>query len=107
MSSSLLKSRLASKLNVKLSNQLVGSGYEALTNELGVQFGKGDWRARNSAIFETAILETQDLSKYAWIPPKVAIEIDIKADMTRFDTEMDYYQQKITQLLNFGVEKVI
>ena len=107
MSSSLLQSRLASRMSIILSNQLVNSGYEVLTNELGVQFGKGDWRACDLAIFETAILETQDLSKYAWVPPKVAIEIDTKADMTRFDIEMDYYQQKTTQLLDFGVEKVI
>jgi hypothetical protein len=107
MSSSLLQSRLASKLSVKLSNQLVGSGYEVLINELGVQFKKGDWRACDLAIFETAILEQQDLTKYAWIPPKIAIEIDTKADMTRFEIEMDYYQQKTTQLLDFGVEKVI
>ncbi len=107
MSSSLLQSRLASKVNVKLSNQLVDSGYEVLTNELGVQFKKSDWRACNLAIFETAVLETQDLSKYAWVPPKVVIEIDTKADMTRFEIEVDYYQQKTTQLLDFGVEKVI
>jgi hypothetical protein len=107
MSSSLLQSRLASKLSVTIANQLAGSPYEVLGNELGVQFKKGDWRACDLAIFETAVLEQQDLTKYAWIPPKIVIEIDTKADFTRFDSDFDYYQQKTSQLLAFGVEKVI
>ncbi len=52
-------------------------------------------------------MEQQDLTKYAWVPPKIVIEIDTKADFTRFDSDFDYYEQKTSQLLHFGVEKVI
>ena len=81
--------------------------YAVLRNELGVQFKKGDWRACDVAIFTLQQLEGEDWNKYAWVPPKVAIEVDTKADMDRFDSPFDYYEKKTTKLLDFGVEKVI
>ncbi len=107
MSSSLLQSRIAMKLAIYLSKQFDQELYEIFGNELGVQFKKGDWRACDLAIFEIEKLEGQDLTKYAWIPPKIAIEVDTKADFTRFHSDFNYYQEKTTQLLNFGTEKVI
>lgn len=107
MSSSLLQSRIAMKLALYLSQQFDQDIFEIFGNELGVQFKKGDWRACDLAIFEIEKLEGQDLTKYAWIPPKIAIEVDTKADFSRFNSDFDYYQQKTTQLINFGVEKVI
>lgn len=107
MSSSLLQSRIAARLLVSLSKQIDESVYEILGNELGVQFRKGDWRACDLAIFDITILEDQDLTKYAWVPPKIVIEVDTKADFTRFSSDFDYYQKKTTRLIRFGVERVI
>ncbi len=42
MSSSLLQSRLATKVAFAINPQLANSPYEVLGNELGVQFKKGD-----------------------------------------------------------------
>lgn len=107
MSSSILQSLLASRLIVHLSSTLNMDLYAVLGNELGVQFKKGDWRACDVAIFTLKQLEDEDWNKYAWVPPKVAIEIDTKANMSHVDSEFDYYEQKTTKLLEFGVEKVI
>ena len=81
--------------------------YVLATNEVGVQFKKGDWRACDVAVFRLAQLEGEDWNKYAWVPPKIAIEIDTKASMSHVDSEFDYYEKKTTKLLEFGVEKVI
>lgn len=81
--------------------------YAVLGNELGVQFKKGDWRACDVAIFTFQQLEGEDWNKYAWVPPKVAIEIDTKASMGHVDSEFDYYEQKTTKLSELGVEKII
>ncbi|GAB3509176.1 hypothetical protein GCM10027341_45850 [Spirosoma knui] len=107
MSSSILQSLLASRLIAYLSNSLDMNTYAVLGNDLGIQFKKGDWRACDVAIFTLEQLEGQDWEKYAWVPPKVAIEIDTKADMSRFNEPFDYYGQKTERLLDFGVEKVV
>ena len=107
MSSSILQSLLASRLIYHLSSTLDMNVYAVLGNELGVQFKKGDWRACDVAIFTLQQLEGEDWNKYAWVSPKVAIEVDTKANMSHVDSEFDYYEQKTTKLLDFGVEKVI
>ncbi|UFH56880.1 hypothetical protein [Spirosoma sp. KNUC1025] len=107
MSSSILQSRLVVRLSAYLLSVLDLGVYDVLGNELGIQFKKGDWRACDVAIFELKTLEGQDETKYAWVPPKAAIEIDTKADMDQYDSAFDYYEQKTTKLLEFGVEKVI
>ncbi len=107
MSSSILQSRLAVRIAAYLLSVLDLDVYDVLGNEIGVQFKKGDWRACDVAIFKLEDLADQDENKYAWVPPKVAIEIDTKADMDRFDSPFDYYEKKTTKLLDFGVERVI
>ncbi|RRB02546.1 hypothetical protein [Larkinella rosea] len=107
MSSSLLQGILIAKLVARLINALNEEEFTVVTNELGVQFKKNDWRACDIAVFSNPQLEGQDLSKYAWVPPKIAIEVDTKADFSRFHSDFNYYQEKTTQLLNFGIEKVI
>ena len=107
MSSSILQGRLVVRLSAYLLSVLDLEVYDVLGNEIGVQFRKGDWRACDVAIFELKTLEGEDETKYAWVPPKVAIEVDTKANMSHVDSEFDYYEQKTTKLLDFGVEKVI
>ncbi|GAB3692531.1 hypothetical protein GCM10027592_11580 [Spirosoma flavus] len=74
---------------------------------MGVQFKKSDWRACDVAIFTHQQLENEDWDKYAWVPPKIAIEVDTKADLSQFDSDFEYYEKKTTILLQFGVERVI
>ncbi|MBD2703955.1 hypothetical protein IC229_25140 [Spirosoma sp. BT702] len=107
MSSSILQSRLVVRISAYLLSVLNLDVYDVLGNELGIQFDKGDWRACDVAIFELTTLEGQDETKYAWVPPKIAIEVDTKADMSQFDSDFEYYERKTTKLLQFGTEKVI
>ncbi|WP_223860363.1 Uma2 family endonuclease [Spirosoma validum] len=92
MSSSILQSRLAVRLSAYLLSVLDLNIYDVLGNEIGVQFKKGDWRACDVAVFELKTLEGQDETKYAWVPPRVAIEIDTKANLSHVDSEFDYYE---------------
>jgi len=107
ISSSLRQGILVARLVGYLMSLIDLEEYVVATNEVGIQFEKGSWRACDIAIFSLDMLEGQDEDKYAWIPPKIAIEVDIKADMSHVDSEFDYYDQKTTKLLEFGVEKVI
>lgn len=107
MSSSILQSRMAVRIAAYFLSVLDLEQYDVLGNEIGVQFKKGDWRACDIAIFNVADLAGQDETKYAWVAPKIAIEIDTKADLNNFDSSFEYYEKKTTSLLEFGVEKVI
>ncbi|AUD05707.1 hypothetical protein CWM47_30010 [Spirosoma pollinicola] len=107
MGSSILQSLLVSRLIFQLSSTLDMDIYAVAGNELGVQFKKGDWRSCDVAVFMLQQLEGEDWSKYAWVPPKIAIEVDTKADMGQFESSFEYYEKKTTNFLEFGVEKVI
>lgn len=46
--------------------------------------------------------------KYFDVPPKIVIEVDIKADTTEFENGADgYVMRKAQKILDFGVEKVL
>ena len=59
------------------------------------------------AIFDQSVLPGARISKkYADVPPKIAIEVDISIDLSEL-TETGYIYKKTRKLLEFGVEKVI
>ena len=107
ISSSILQSRIVTRLCAYLLGRLDLTVYDVLGSELGVQFKKSDWRACDIAVFELAVLANEDLEKYAWVSPKIVIEVDTKADMARFGSDVTYYHKKTQQLLDFGAERVI
>jgi hypothetical protein len=109
MGSSVYQSLVVTTLVVHLHKKLPKS-YVLLTNELGVLLKKKDWRSADIAICEKAQIDAiapGDKMKYLHIAPKVIIEIDTKADVSDFNTSMDYYTTKTQNLLDFGVERVI
>lgn len=107
MGSSLLQSMIITRLVIFLYKEL-NDNYYILTNELGLQFSKGNWRAADIAIYEkTQINPNKITNKYTDIPPKIVIEIDTKAEIDEVKDTFTYYNRKTDQLLEFGVEKVI
>lgn len=107
LGSGLLQSMIISRL-VILLNKYLGDQYYVLTNELGLQISKNNWRAADIAIFEKSQINPNKLtSKYIDIPPRVVIEIDTKAEIEEVKDTFTYYNQKTDQLLEFGVEKII
>jgi len=107
MGSSLLQSLIISKM-VILLHEYLGSKYIVLTNEIGIRFSKGNWRAADIAVFETDAIETIEAdNKYVDIPPRLVIEMDTKAELDEVSDTFTYYNKKTQQLLDFGVDRVI
>jgi len=108
MGSSKIQSYVISMLMKFLYRNLPDEEYVILGNELGLLFGKKSWVACDVAIYQQeALSKTEIDDKYASIPPKVVIEVDTKADLSNFDSDLDYYIQKTNKLFAFGVEKII
>ncbi|TCK03293.1 Uma2 family endonuclease [Phorcysia thermohydrogeniphila] len=82
--------------------------YAIATNEVGFQWAPRTWRNLDIAIFEREkILKEGINEKDAQTPPKVVIEVDTKADLRKYGDFMNYAREKIQDLLDAGVEKVI
>ena len=81
--------------------------YFVLINQAGINLDHKNNLANDLAIYDKAVLKPAMIStKYTDVPPKIAIEIDVKAEYEDL-TELGYIYKKTQKLLNFGVEKVI
>lgn len=79
-----------------------------LASELGLQIGKKKWRSCDIAIYQRERLTVSELTnKYLNLPPDFVIEIDTKADLSKYTYPHDYFLEKTRQLHEFGVKKVI
>lgn len=108
MGSSYLQSLIGTELVILLSRLLDRDRYRIMSNEIGLKFAKGSWRAADIAIYEKAKLKDISLdNKYLEIAPEVVIEIDTKANLEEVNNPLGYYQEKTAQLLDFGVKKVV
>ena len=82
--------------------------YEILFNELGFLYKKGSWRNLDIAIFEKEKVKPYLLEdKLISVAPRVVIEVDTKADLSRYRSFEEYVHEKTQDLLDAGVEKVI
>ncbi|QJD77385.1 Uma2 family endonuclease [Spirosoma rhododendri] len=81
--------------------------YFVLVNKPGVHIDHRSNLVNDVAIYDQAVLPPSSISKkYADVPPRIAIEVDINIDAA--DTsETSYIYRKTRKLLDFGVEKVI
>ncbi len=87
---------------VRLLFPLEEKGYLVAINEAGVVIEKDTRRALDIALFRREDVRISD--KYADVPPVVAIEVDVKADV---EDSAGYIFEKSQNLLNFGVSRVI
>lgn len=108
MGSSYLQALIGTELIILLSQLLDMDKYRIMSNEIGLRFSKGSWRAADLVIYEKSKLKGVPIeNKYLEIAPEVVIEIDTKANLEEISNPLGYYQEKTAQLLNFGVKKVI
>ena len=108
MGSSGIKAFLIKVLVELLLGILDKERYEILFNELGFLYKEGSWRNLDVAIFEKEKVKPYLLQhKLIPVPPKVVIEIDTKADLSRYGSFEDYVHEKTQDLLDAGVEKVV
>jgi Uma2 family endonuclease len=105
--SSYLQSLIIGEIFSYLRENLDRKKYQILSSELGIHLAPSDNRACDIAIYKKEDLQRiTDKKKYLSIPPGIAFEIDLKADLENILPE-NYYQKKTQQLLDFGVEKLI
>lgn len=81
--------------------------YNVLVNEAGLHLDHRTNLANDIAIFEQRVFPGNRLSKkFADVPPKIAIEVDIIADVAEM-SETGYIYKKTRKLFDFGVQKII
>ena len=75
------------------------------SNEAGLKFKKGDWRAADVCLWTKASLKGTPLhDHYSQIIPEIVIEVDTKADLL---TNPNYYFDKTKHLHKNGVRRVL
>jgi Uma2 family endonuclease len=95
-------------LKVLFRSNLDDKKYAIVTNEPGLHLGYRNNLSNDIAIIERNKIVNKRSIRYANVPPKVAIEVDVRADYEQeFESFNDYINQKTQKLLDFGVEKVI
>ena len=105
MGASFFHSRILSKINAWLSVNL-GSKYIVAVGELGYKLKSNTWRNLDIAVFEyEKVKDKLELNEYIEIPPKLVIEIDVRAELE--GDFLVYVKEKVNDLINSGVEKVI
>ncbi len=108
MGSSGIQAYLIMLLIKFLLDQLDENRFLLLSSELGFLYKKGSWRNLDIAIFEKEKVKPYLLEdKLIPVAPKVVIEVDTKADLSRYRSFEEYVHEKTQDLLDAGVEKVI
>lgn len=81
--------------------------YRFLTNEIGTHLDKNNNLSGDIYIYDKQILSPDKINThYVEVAPKIAIEIDIRIDLSD-EKDFGYVFTKTHKLLDFGVEKVL
>jgi len=81
--------------------------YHFLTNEIGTHLDNKNNLSGDIYIYDKAQLTPDKINThYLTIPPKIAIEIDIRVDLSD-EKDFGYVFTKTHKLLDFGAEKVL
>jgi len=108
MGSSGLQSWLIELIVWFLHQKIKRKKYQVLFNEIGYKFASKSWYSLDIGIWEKEKVKPFLMKdKMISVAPKVAIEIDTKADLRKFDNPQDYFHRKTQDLLDHGVERVI
>lgn len=85
----------------------ISKKYIVATNESGLHLSKKSNLSNDIAIFNKSDVKLSN--KYFNVPPVVAIEVDIRADLTDEDSlsETDYIFKKSKKMIDFGTQQVI
>ena len=105
MGSSELQSLIISLL-LKYLFKVLPDEFTVLTNELGFFTSPGGFRSLDIAIYKKEDMKKPQ-DKYTKRVPIVVIEIDTKADLSKYSSFEEYMYEKTTDLLDAGVQRVI
>ncbi|WP_373511347.1 Uma2 family endonuclease [Persicitalea sp.] len=107
MGSSGLQSLIVTYLIILLGKSLDDSKYTILSSESGLHLDKHNNLAGDILIFDNEYLTIDKIDEhYVDVCPKIAIEVDIRADPADMGNG-NYIFKKTQKLLDFGVEKAI
>lgn len=108
MGSSGLQSHLVEIIQEFLFTHPLRQRFRILASELGVQIDKKKWRSCDIALYDKARLKDIPFTnKYIPVAPDYVIEIDTKADLTKYQYQHEYFIKKTRDLHEFGVKKVM
>ena len=109
MGSSALQAKIVQVLLLFLHRVLNLKQYEILAHELGFMMASGHWRALDIAVFERQALREEGYpNRYTRTPPLLVIEVDTKADLSRYEGQIEWYiREKVDDLLAAGVQQVL
>lgn len=106
MGSSTLQSAIIFYLQKLLFQFFEEDSYWVFSNESGLHVAKGENLAGDIFVYDVKTLPPQDINtQYAQVPPQLAFEIDIKADLEK-ESDIRYIHRKTSKLLDFGVQRV-
>ncbi|GAB3704998.1 hypothetical protein GCM10027592_36950 [Spirosoma flavus] len=81
--------------------------YRFASNEAGVHIDHKNNLSHDVAIYDRNVLTADKINtQYVKVPAQVAIEIDVKADVSKV-ADFNYVNRKTKKLLDFGSDKVI
>ncbi len=106
MGSSSLQSLVVGLIFSHIMNNRDKKRYIPMTNEAGVHLDLNSNLSCDVAIYEKGTFALT--TKYFDTPPKIVIEVDIKADVSEFaGRDYEYMAEKTQRLFDFGVERVL
>ncbi|MHA4737000.1 Uma2 family endonuclease [Dyadobacter sp. MSC1_007] len=107
MGSSSLQAEIVSYILQVILRSIDLSKYRVHVSEPGIHLAHQFNMAGGILVYDKSVFTADKISKkYAEVPPKVVIEVDISVEMEGI-TEMGYVFQKSEKLIEFGSEKVI
>ncbi|SDH02258.1 hypothetical protein SAMN04487996_12730 [Dyadobacter soli] len=81
--------------------------YWVLCNEAGLHISHGNNLVTDVVVFDKALIKDVFSNKYADVPPRLAIQVDVKIEADHFSDENAYMFRKSEKMLEFGTERVI
>ncbi|WP_342087200.1 Uma2 family endonuclease [Dyadobacter sp. OTU695] len=107
MGCSFLQALIATILGAHVKEMVKGQPYWVVSNEAGLHISRGNNLANDIAVFDKALVNNIFSKKIADVPPKVAIEVDVKIEADHFPDENEYMFRKSEKMIEFGTERVI
>ncbi|MBO9613692.1 MAG: Uma2 family endonuclease [Dyadobacter sp.] len=90
-----------------ISRMLKGMPYWVVSGETGLHVSHGNNLANDVAVFDKALIKDKFSKSYPDVPPKIAIEIDVKIEAGQFPSPEDYFSRKSEKMIEFSTERVI
>lgn len=107
MGCSFLQGLIIRIISTYISQMLKSMPYWVITGESGLHVSHGNNLANDIAVFDKSLIKNVFSKNYPDVPPKVAIEIDVKIEAGQFSSEDDYLFRKSEKMIGFGTERVI